>query len=104
MTLHFTTAPAPPKTVDDAMPMVLSIANQIDAEGLSASERANVAVTYLIETSDVAWPMALQREILAAATAALQATTPAAKPAPQPPSQPQAPPPSCRGPAPRIRR
>ncbi|MGV8951357.1 MAG: CpaF family protein [Cypionkella sp.] len=93
MTLHFATAPAPPKTVDDAMAMVLSIANQIDAEGLSASERANVAVTYLIETSDVAWPMALQREILAAATLALQATTPAAKPAPPPPPQSQVAPP-----------
>lgn len=56
--------------------MVLSIAEQIDAEGLSASERANVAITYVIENSAVVWPMALQRQILANATAALSADKP----------------------------
>lgn len=67
MSLDFT-----PATAQDALPQVLDIARQIDAEGLSASERANVAVTYVMENSDMRWPMALQREILAAATQALQ--------------------------------
>ena len=83
MTVQFSKA-----ALDDALPMVLSIAKQIDAEGLSASERANVAITYVIEHSNMAWPMALQREILASATEALQtahplATAPVAK-APKP--------------------
>ncbi|MDN5788373.1 CpaF family protein, partial [Pseudorhodobacter sp.] len=67
MTLQFSHS-----SVEDALPHVLSIAKQIDAEGLSASERANVAVTYVLENSDTRWPMALQREILATATAALK--------------------------------
>ncbi len=71
MTLQFSQA-----AIDDALPLVLSIAKQIDAEGLSASERANVAVTYVVENSDTPWPMSFQREILANATAALQADAP----------------------------
>ncbi len=68
---------------------VLAIAQQIDAEGLSAAERANVAVTYVMESSDGHWPLSVQRELLAEATAALQADipaqeTPAASPAPKP--------------------
>ena len=59
-------------SLDDALPLVLSIAQQIDAEGLSASERANVAISYVIENSEAVWPLAMQREILANATAALQ--------------------------------
>ena len=71
MTLHFS-----PASLDDALPQVLSIARQIDAEGLSAAERANVAITYVIETSGLMWSMAFQREILASATAALQSAEP----------------------------
>ena len=71
MTLHFS-----PASLDDALPHVLSIARQIDAEGLSAAERANVAITYVIETSGLMWSMAFQREILASATAALQSAEP----------------------------
>lgn len=59
-------------SLEDALPLVLSIAEQIDAEGLSASERANVAVTYVVENSETPWPLAMQRKILANATAALQ--------------------------------
>lgn len=62
--------------LDDALPQVLSIAKQIDAEGLSSAERANVAITYVIEKSELKWPMAFQREILAIATAALQSEQP----------------------------
>lgn len=62
--------------LEDVLPLVLSIAEQIDAEGLSASERANVAITYVIENSDATWSMARQREILVDATAALQSDAP----------------------------
>lgn len=79
MTLQFT-----PSAVDEALPAVLSIARQIDAVGLAASERANIAVTYFVETSGKAWTLALQRELLAAATATLEDGAPAQAPAPAP--------------------
>ncbi|MFP7570265.1 CpaF family protein [Marivita sp. S2033] len=72
MTLQFSQS-----AIEDALPLVLSIARKIDADGLSASERANVAVTYAIENSGLPWPLAMQREILAQATRALSSEAPA---------------------------
>ncbi|MEP2919154.1 CpaF family protein [Sulfitobacter sp.] len=74
--------PLPKSSLEDALPLVLSVAGRIDAEGLSAAERANVAITHLMETSDVVWPMSLQRDILARATAALQRAQPRSAPQP----------------------
>lgn len=68
MSVHFT-APNEP----DDLASVLTIARQIDAEGLSASERANVAVSYVVENAHTAWPLARQRNALADATQALEA-------------------------------
>jgi pilus assembly protein CpaF len=85
MTVQFSQA-----TLADALPQVLSIARQIDAEGLSASERANVAITYVIEKSGLMWPMAFQREILEAATVALQPAPNPTPPTPPPPPGPRA--------------
>jgi pilus assembly protein CpaF len=93
MTLHV----AQP-SLRDALAQVLKIAEQIDAEGLSAAERANVAVSYLIDSSSAPWPLALQRQVLADAIVALksempdavvetkpiQQAVPKAAPAPQP--------------------
>jgi pilus assembly protein CpaF len=59
-------------STQEALSQVLDIARQIDADGLSAAERANVAISYLMETFDMGWPLSVQREILAAATAQLQ--------------------------------
>jgi pilus assembly protein CpaF len=83
----------------------LKIAEQIDAEGLSTADRANVAVTYMVENSDATWPLALQRQLLSDVIAALQPNTPnldvapppAPAPAPvqaQPVPTPPAPPPT----------
>ncbi|KIN71541.1 CpaF family protein [Sulfitobacter guttiformis] len=69
---------SPNVAMDDALSQVLDIAKQINAAGLSAAERANVAVSYVIENSGVTWPLSVQREILKAATAALAPGTPSA--------------------------
>lgn len=73
MTLHFAKS-----AVDEAMPKVLSIARELDAARLDAAERANIAVTYFVETSEKVWTLAQQRELLAAATDGLQEGMPAA--------------------------
>lgn len=49
----------PSLSMDDALRQVLSIAAQTDADGLSAQERANVAVSYAIETAKAPWPLAM---------------------------------------------
>lgn len=71
MTLHVAQT-----SLREALSQVLNIAKQIDAEGLSAAERANVAVSYVVENSKAPWPLALQRQILSSATDALQADMP----------------------------
>lgn len=79
MTFH-----SPKLSIEEALTQVMGIAEQINAEGLSAEERANVAISYVIENSNSPWPLALQREILIAATAALSpkaAATPTRTPA-----------------------
>ncbi|WP_373030791.1 hypothetical protein, partial [Sulfitobacter sp.] len=68
MSIHSTATHDP-----DDLSSVLLIARQIDAEGLSASERANVAVSYVVENAQTAWSLARQRKALADATRALQA-------------------------------
>lgn len=52
---------------------VLEIATQIDPARLSAVDRANTALSYVIENSDDVWPMALQRQVLSEAALALDA-------------------------------
>lgn len=54
----------PNLSVDAAVSQVVAIAEQINADGLSAQERANVAISYVIEKSTAHWPLAFQREIL----------------------------------------
>ncbi|MCX8225753.1 MAG: CpaF family protein [Sulfitobacter sp.] len=68
MSIHFS-----PSKEKDELSVVLSIARQIDADGLSASERANVAVSYVVENTKTTWTLAKQRKMLADATQALQA-------------------------------
>ncbi|SMY08924.1 CpaF family protein [Flavimaricola marinus] len=68
MTLH-----VPQPSLNNALARVIALAEQIDAAGLNAEERANVAVSYLIESSTDIWPLAMQRQILAEATKALDA-------------------------------
>ncbi|KIN62661.1 Type II secretion system protein E [Sulfitobacter noctilucicola] len=67
MTLHVSQP-----SLRDTLEQVLAIAEQIDAEGLSPAERANVAVTFVVESSEAIWPLALQRQILSDAVAALE--------------------------------
>jgi pilus assembly protein CpaF len=55
-----------------ALEQVLLLARQIDAETLGPQDRANAAITYVVEQSGGLWPLALQREILTRATAALE--------------------------------
>ncbi|PVA06761.1 CpaF family protein [Thalassorhabdomicrobium marinisediminis] len=70
----------------EALEQVLSIAQQIDADGLSAAERANVAVSFVVENSTTSWPLAIQRELLTEATQALGGpdATPSARATPAP--------------------
>lgn len=66
MTVH-----VPQPSLRETLDKVLEVAAQIDAEGLAVTERANIALSYVIEASDMPWPMALQRQILSEAIAAL---------------------------------
>ncbi|WP_281855881.1 CpaF family protein [Litoreibacter halocynthiae] len=90
MTLHI-----PQASLREALSQVLAIANQIDAEGLSAAERANVAVSYVVENSNAPWPLALQRQILSDATKALQPDMQAPVATERPPAPPIATPPKA---------
>lgn len=81
MTLHM----AQP-SLRDQLDQVLNIARQMDADCLSAQDRANAAVSHIIERSMQHWPLAFQREILRQATDAL--TAEAASVAPVEPVQP----------------
>lgn len=80
MTQHFT----PPSKQDtgsfssDALAQVMAIAEQIDTVGLSSAERANIAVSYVIENAASPWSLAEQRAILTEATLKLQGNAPAA--------------------------
>ncbi|MFC6586403.1 hypothetical protein ACFQDZ_03430 [Sulfitobacter pacificus] len=67
MTVHL-----PQPSLREAVALVVEIAQQFDADGLPAEERANAAVSYVIERQSFPWPLALQRQILTQATAALR--------------------------------
>ncbi|MEQ6202420.1 ATPase, T2SS/T4P/T4SS family [Sulfitobacter sp. HNIBRBA2951] len=77
------TAHDPQLSVADAVSQVVTIAEQINADGLSAQERANVAISYVLEKSTAQWPLAFQREILGKAAAELS-PTPTQPPMPAP--------------------
>ena len=95
MSLHF-----PSIEADEALDQVLHIAQQIDAEGLSAAERVNVAVSYIVENAQSPWSLADQRLIFTQATAALegeatsaQTAAPVTAPKPEPVATPAPTPP-----------
>ncbi|WP_338057737.1 CpaF family protein [Sulfitobacter geojensis] len=71
MTVHL-----PQPSLRDAVALVVEIAEQFDADGLPAEDRANAAVTYVIERQNFPWPLALQRQILNQATKALRGDLP----------------------------
>lgn len=68
MTLHFE-QPA----MQSALDQVLGFARRIDADGLTANERVNAAITYVVEENGGSWPLALQRQILTEGSARLEA-------------------------------
>ncbi|MEQ8899740.1 MAG: CpaF family protein [Roseovarius sp.] len=55
---------------------VLDIARRIDADGLSPEERANTALTFVVEAADSPIPLVRQRSLLTQATAVLAADEP----------------------------
>ncbi|WP_386626487.1 hypothetical protein [Sulfitobacter geojensis] len=71
MTVHL-----PQPSLRDVVALVVEIAEQFDADGLPAEDRANAAVTYVIERQNFPWPLALQRQILSQATKALRGDLP----------------------------
>ncbi|MDF1726249.1 MAG: CpaF family protein [Sulfitobacter sp.] len=68
---------------------VLRIAERMDAQGLSAADWANLAVSHAVEREGKAWPLALQRQVLAEATQTLGDAAPA--PAPRKAAEPERP-------------
>lgn len=54
-----------------AVALVIEIAQQLDADSIPAEDRANAAVSYVIERQSFPWPLSLQRQIMHEATAAL---------------------------------
>ncbi len=70
MTLHLTQP-----SLRDAVAQVVQTAMQIDADGFTVEDRANAAVTYVLEQGTFPWPLALQRQVLADAIKALQPDT-----------------------------
>ncbi len=81
MTLH-----VDPNDLSSAVRQVVAMARHIDAAGLTARDRANAALTYVLEQSDTSWPLAVQRDILSMATVLLEggATVQVAAPSPRP--------------------
>ncbi len=87
----------------DTVARVVEIAGRVDAPGLSASEKVNVALTFIVEQSEAVIPLALQKSILAQAVKALEADPKGARAAPVAPQTPAAPvsaPPMTRDAAP----
>ncbi|WP_254655259.1 CpaF family protein [Roseobacter sp. GAI101] len=98
MTLHLSQP-----SLRDTVELVARIAKHMDGTGFTDEDRANAALSYVIEQGDFPWPLALQRRVLAEATLALAPTpadnvvpmtvnrtqqTPPAQPATQPTPQP----------------
>lgn len=67
MTLHVSQP-----SMRDAVAQVVKIAQQMDADAISPEDRANAAVSYVVEGSAFRWPLAMQRQILADAIVALK--------------------------------
>jgi pilus assembly protein CpaF len=68
MTLHIEQP-----SLREALDRVVKLARCIDADGLSPTDRANAAITLVVEESGQPWPLALQRKILSQAAAILAA-------------------------------
>lgn len=73
MTLHMSQP-----SLRDATAQVVEIAKQIDAAGLTIEDRANAAVSYVVEQANTPWPLSLQRQILMDAQTILNADGPEA--------------------------
>ncbi|WP_425070613.1 CpaF family protein [Sagittula sp. S175] len=74
-----------------ALDEVLDLARRIDGEGMTHEDRANTAVSLVLERAAKDWPLAFQRQVMAEAARQLAATDTgravavvAAKPAPEP--------------------
>lgn len=68
-------------SADDALEQVLALARQIDAEGLSTEERANTALSFVVEAANPPIPLSRQRDLLARACDMLNDTPAPAGPA-----------------------
>ncbi|MCX7561606.1 CpaF family protein [Sulfitobacter sp. F26204] len=79
MTLHVNQP-----SMRDAVAQVVEIAKQINADGFSAEDRANSAVSFVVEQGEFHWPLALQRQILAEAISMLEPDAPRPVPAAAP--------------------
>ncbi len=67
MTLHISQP-----SLRDTVAQVVEIAQQMDADGFTPEDRANAAVSYVVERGDFHWPLAMQRQILADAVKELE--------------------------------
>ena len=65
----------------DGLTRVLRIADGLDEDRLSAEDRANVAVSHLVETREVDWALPQQRAILTEAVKAIRDRTTGVSPA-----------------------
>ena len=68
MTLHI-----PQPSLREAIAQVLATASQIDAGAFTPQERANTSISYVAQKNGAHWPLAFQRQVLAAAVEALDA-------------------------------
>lgn len=79
MTLHLTQP-----SLRETVALVAKIAQQIDGAGFTAEDRANAALSYVIDQGDFPWPLSLQRKVLAEATRVLAGTSPDTEAEPEP--------------------
>ena len=79
MTLHLTQP-----SLRETVALVAKIAQQIDGAGFTAEDRANAALSYVIDQGDFPWPLSLQRKVLAEATRVLASTSPDTEAEPEP--------------------
>lgn len=79
MTLHLTQP-----SLRETVALVAKIAQQIDGAGFTAEDRANAALSYVIDQGDFPWPLSLQRKVLAEATRVLAGTSPDTESEPEP--------------------
>lgn len=70
MTFHL-----PQPSLREAVTKAIEIARDLDRIGMSLEDRANVAVSVLIERTGQSWPLALQRQMLADVTRAFAEET-----------------------------